>query len=341
MNNVDPQTNPEHRYHLPPEVFAAVQHEGAEECARLEEVWNLAGNYYGQEPDDATFRGLGVEIWQNLEAALHEETQEHAPKPYLRLVKAPLRLLKPQPMRWVAVAACIAILVAVGIVFTDQGQRLEAPYGQQLTHELPDGSTVTLNSGAAIRYASDFGEETRQVKLIRGEVFFDVTKSDKPFSVQTFNSTVTVLGTTFNVRAWPSDTDAATDVAVASGTVRLAARHAPEHALILEAGESARLADQNDTPIALDTVNTQNALSWRDGSFKFSNHTLGTVLDELERRFDVRIKVSSNNLLNETVGILIENPLGAEEIIRDICELDVCQYRTVPGGYEITRSAVE
>ena len=339
MNDLTRHTVPEHRYRLPDEVLAALQQAGDEDPTRLAEIWDMAGNYYGQEPDDATFRELGVEIWQNLEAALHQEMQEQAPKPHLRLVKAPLRLLKPQPMRWVAIAACIAILLAVGIVFTDQGVSLEAPYGQQLTHELPDGSTLTLNSGTRISYAQSFGKETRQIKLIRGEVFFDVTKSETPFSVQTFNGTVTVLGTSFNVRAWPSD--ASTDVAVALGTVRVAARHAPEQVLVLEAGESARLTDQNDRPIALAPVNTENALSWRQGSFKFSNHTIGTILDELERRYDKRIKVSPKSLLDKPFGVLIENPLGAEEIIRDICELNACQYRTIPGGYEITQSAVE
>ena len=339
MNNLNPHTDPEHRYRFPDEVLAALKQEGDEEAARLTEIWDMAGTYYGQEPDDATFQALGVEIWHNLEAALHQETQEQAPKPHLRLVKAPLRLLKPQPMRWAAMAACIALLIAVGIIFTDGAVSIEAPYGEQLTHELPDGSTVTLNSGTRISYAQNFGDEARQIKLVHGEVFFDVTKSEKPFSVQTFNGTVTVMGTSFNVRAWPSD--AATDVAVASGTVRVAAHQNPEQALILEAGESARLADEENTPVALEPVNTENALSWRNGSFKFSKHSIGTIIDEVERRFDVRIKVSTKSLLEKPIGVLKDNPPGAEEIIRDICELNACQYRTVPGGFEITQAAVE
>lgn len=339
MNNLNHHRPPKHRYRLPSEVSAALQQKSAEEQARLAEMWDLAENYYGDEPDDATFRALGVEIWHNLEAALHQETQEPARKPYLRLVKAPLRLITPQTMRWVGIAACIVLLVAVGLVFTNRPVSVEAPYGAQLTHTLPDGSVVTLNSGTRISYASTFGEETRQVKLTRGEVFFEVTKAEQPFSVQTFNGRVTVLGTQFNVRAWSSDVDAATEVAVASGTVRFAPHRHPEQAVILEAGQSARLAHASDAPITLDTVNTPNALSWRAGSFKFSRHAFGTVIDELERRFDVRIQVSPLSLLNEPVGILIENPLGAEEIIRDICEFNGCQYRAIPGGYEITQPA--
>ena len=130
---------------------------------------------------------------------------------------------------------------------------------------------------------------------------------------------------------------------VASGTVRFSARRDPTQSLILKAGDAARLARENIAPIALalDSVNTQNALSWRAGGFKFSDHTVGAVINELERRFDVRIKVTSKSLLNMDHGVLKDNPLGAEEIIRDICELNHCQYRTVPGGYEITQAAAE
>ena len=143
------------QHELPSEVAAALDQESDEERAHLAEAWAVAGNYFGQEPDDATFRALGTEIWQNLETALQQEAQP-APKSPLRLLKAPLRLIKPQTMRWVAAAACIVLLVAVGIVFTNQPVSIEAPYGEQLTHTLPDGSMVTLNSGTKISYASTF-----------------------------------------------------------------------------------------------------------------------------------------------------------------------------------------
>ena len=341
MTNLNPHRNPRDRYNLPPEVSAALQQESDEDLARLSEVWDLAGNYYGEEPDDASFRALGVDIWKTLDAEIQQETLETASHPHLRLVKAPLRLVKPQAMRWIAAAACIALLVAVGLSMGNQAIHVKAPHGEQIAHILPDGSTLTLNSGAQISYTKSFGETARTVELTRGEVYFDVKKAPETFSVETFNGAVTVLGTKFNIRAWPTDRDAATAVAVASGTVRFEARDNPEEALILEAGESARLGSENEAPLALNTEDTENALSWRAGSFKFSNHALGTVIDELERRFDVRITVSPQELLNKPVGILIENPLGAEEIIRDICELDTCQYRTVPGGYEITQPATE
>ena len=338
MNERYGHTNPKHRYRLPAKVQAALDQEPEDERTRLLEAWDLAGYALGEEPDEATFRSLGAEIWQNLEATLEQE--ETASR--LRLVKVPLRLVQTRTLRWVAMAASIALLIAVGTFYTQKPITVTAPYGETTAHTLPDGSVLTLNSGTKISYARHFGDKARHVKLVRGEVIFDVTKGEHPFNVETFNSTVTVLGTEFNVRAWPNDIDPATEVTVTEGTVRLAARRDPAATLTLETGQSARLTQQIDTPLALDTTNTQHALSWRTGGFKFASDPLGNVVKELERRYDVRIKVSSKSLLNEPVGLLTDNPLGVEEILHDLCELNSrCLYRAVPGGYEITQPDAE
>lgn len=341
MNEPYGHPQPQHRYRLPAEVQAALEQEPEEERVRLLEAWDLAAYTLGEEPDEAAFRLLGAEIWQNVEAVLEQEAPVRAAPLRLRLVKAPLRLVQPRTLRWAALAACIALLIAVGTFYTQQPITVTAAYGDVAYHTLPDGSRLTLNSGTKISYARHFGQDERRIKLVRGEVFFDVTTGEHPFNVQTFNSAVTVLGTQFNVRAWPHDVNPATEVAVAEGTVRMTAHRYPERAVTLEAGQSARLGRQNDTPMTLDAATTENALSWRDGGFKFSGHPLGTVVDEMERRYDVRIKVSSKIPLDTPVALLTDNPLSVEEILRDICEYNAFEYRAVPGGYQITRPAVE
>ncbi len=321
----------------PPEVLEALAHERAADRAALVETWHLAGHYLRPEPDEAAFRRLGVEIWDHLEAALQAEAP--APPP-ARPAHAPLRLVRLQTVRRLALAACVALLVGVGLFLWQQPVTVTAPYGQTAGLELPDGSDVVLNSGATLRYRRSFGEAARTVTL-DGEAFFAVTTDEAPFVVQTFNGAVTVLGTQFNVRAWPDDLDPATDVAVLSGRVRLAARHAATQALTLGAGESARLFARSDAPVALDEVGLDNALAWRNGGFKFSNHPLGTVTRELARRYAVRVEVTPKSLLDKPVAILKENPLGAEEILRDICEYNGYAYRAIPGGYEIYQPDAE
>ena len=342
MKSANHHTSPAHHRRLPPEVLIALAQENDSERDRLAETWDLASHYLGEEPDDATFRKLGTEIWQQLEQRIQEEEPALRPASPLRLVKTPLRLVAHPAMRRVAVAACITLLVTVGLFYTQRPITVTASYGEQIAHVLPDGSQLTLNSGTRIRYDRDFGDGVRQVGLIEGEAFFDVTKDAKPFMVQTFNGTVTVLGTQFNVRARSHDLEPLTEVAVASGTVQLSANHGQDNAVILKAGQSARLAGQLTIPSTPSTTHTQHALSWRSGGFMFEDHRLGTVLAEIERRFDVRIKVLSKSLLNESVGLLLENPRNAEEILSDLCELNItCRYRAVPGGYEIVQPDTE
>ena len=313
---------------LPREIRAALVLEGHVETARLAEIWNLAGSYYGQEP---RFEAEGAQIWPALEAAIAP------PVPRLRLVTAPWRAAR--PMRYAALAACIAVLLAVGITLSDTAVQVKAPQGEQIAHTLPDGTQLLLNSGTRLRYNKDFNDETRGVRLTRGEVLFDVTSSAKPFRVQTFNSTITVLGTSFSVRAWPSESDASTDVAVREGRVEISSRNAVDNALVLKAGDSARMLDSADAPVTLEAAHTEYALSWHQGGFKFSNHTVRDIMNELERRYNVRIIVRPAHLLNQRIGILLENPTGPEEIIRDICELTECQYRVIPDGFRISQSA--
>ncbi len=334
MIDQNPSTPP-NRYPIPTDILAAFEAETTEESALLREVWDLTEGYYGQEPEALWYRNTGVAIWQDLQVAMKRESPEK--RSPLRLIISPWKVAR--PMRYAAMAACIAVLLSIGMVLSDNSTSIKAPYGEQLVHELPDGSTLRLNSGARISY-NDFGDGNRNIKLTDGEVFFDVTESVVPFHVHTFNGIVTVLGTTFNVRAWSDDTEASTDVSVQTGVVRLASRKTPDNVMVIKAGHAARLADNTHTPVAVEMTEPDQAISWLSGGFKYSNHTIGTIANELERRYDIQIKVSPREFQNVRKGILKENPANVEEIIRDICEL-TCVYHSVPGGYVIAQRESE
>ena len=112
------------------------------------------------------------------------------------------RLLALFPMRWLAVAA-VLIIGVIGARMWFAPVTLTVPYGETASIQLSDGSMVELNSGSTIKYARSFGDE-RRVSL-QGEAFFDVEKETRPFIVETFNGSVRVLGTTFNVKAWDDE----------------------------------------------------------------------------------------------------------------------------------------
>lgn len=329
----DPQHNQHHTPPLPDEVWDALATESAEDRAALAEAWALTESYFGNEPSEATFQQMGADIWRNLESAIQAET----PPTPLRLVPSQPRVFKLQRWHQMAVAACVALLLGVAFVLSQQPITHSAPFGDTATIDLPDGSQVLLNSGATLSHSRNFGSDQRNVTL-NGEAFFTVAKAETPFNVETFNGVTTVLGTEFNVRAWEDDITPATEVAVLSGTVRLAAQQTAQ-ALTLQAGESARLMAQSATPVPLEDE-VDNALAWRKGSFKLVK-PVGTVLRELERRYNLTIMVEDEALLMEPIAILKEAPLDVEEILSDICESQGYEYQAITGGYEIKRADAE
>lgn len=83
-------------------------------------------------------------------------------------------------------------------------QNIEVPYGSKTKIELPDGSRVSLNSGSKLKYEKGFGDKTRVI-FLEGEAFFDVKKTGIPFYVHVSGIKIKVLGTTFNVKAYPEE----------------------------------------------------------------------------------------------------------------------------------------
>ena len=134
--------------------------------------------------------------------------------------------------RWVAAAAVVLISISAGwwifkvdsvrrqeIVLQEEKEMQPVVFsGKQFIH-LPDGSTVLLNEGTKLSYTSSFGEQAREV-ILTGEGYFDVQHdSSRPFKVLTGKVTTTVLGTAFNVEAYPGQEEI--KVTVARGRVQV------------------------------------------------------------------------------------------------------------------------
>ena len=87
----------------------------------------------------------------------------------------------------------------------NKAEALVAQNGSRTRSQLPDGTTVWLNVGSKLFFENDFSGDSREVRL-EGEAFFDVVKnSSRPFIVHTGGIDIKVLGTAFNVKAYPED----------------------------------------------------------------------------------------------------------------------------------------
>ena len=161
--------------------------------------------------------------------------------------------------------------------------------------DLPDGSKVWLNQNSTIKYEKFFD---KRVVFLEGEAFFDVVKSEnKPFIIFAGNSKTSVLGTSFNVRAYPDEKKV--EVVVESGKVAFEAENQPSENTLLTANEYATFTKNNEK-IEKQTGTKLNAAAWKKGQLRFQNPSMIEVIESLERYYDIKISVDNQAIYNCT-----------------------------------------
>jgi ferric-dicitrate binding protein FerR (iron transport regulator) len=187
-----------------------------------------------------------------------------------------------------AAAAAAAIIFFALWVVVHKYNRVEILVAQGNTHTviLPDESTVKLNAGTSISYRKWKFSENRKVSL-HGEAFFEV-KPAGSFTVVSDSKTIEVLGTSFNVYSRNNSFS----VQCLSGKVKVAMKNAKT--MVLSKGQAVKTKSGNDQPEVY-TVDTLKATSWIRGEFWYDAEPLSSVLEEIERQFNITIESSDNN----------------------------------------------
>ena len=244
-----------------------------------------------------------------------------------------LRLVR--TARFASTAAVAAALVIVSFLLTPDVTSFRAPEGTVTGMDvaLADGSTVTLAPGSRIYVTDRFGDEQRSVNL-HGNAFFDVEKGNTPFSVRTFDARTTVLGTSFDVQAWPSSLDAETSVHVLTGSVRVT-DVSERTGVTLAPGEAATTNAEDDGTVSVDpNADVERATAWRTGGFSFVNEPVGDVLSEIDRRFGIRIDAPASIRLRR-ISYWKQSVESPDEIMGDIAATIGVRYRRTANGFDL------
>lgn len=163
---------------------------------------------------------------------------------------------------------------------------------QTTTVDLPDGSRVWLNKKSELKFNKLF--EQRIVEL-KGEAFFEVAKKEgQSFEIYAGDSKTTVLGTSFNVRAYPEESFV--EVAVATGKVNFVAEQQEEKPTILTKNQYATYSKAT-TQVTKESGNQINAITWKNQELYLEGNTIGEVIAPLKRYFNIEIDVSNPALL--------------------------------------------
>lgn len=284
-----------------------------------------------------TFRDLGHGEWvEELASDVWEESRDYQSitdlerekykKEARQLLKYIAHRKRTLFLRIAAVAAGVAAVVCVllgsinylnyiaehKVIFAE----LATSFGEKKQITLPDGTLLVLNSCSQIRYPNRFTGNVRRVEL-KGEGFFRVARNeDMPFVVNTGHFDVRVLGTRFDVRAYP--TDEIVSVSVESGRVQVdlpeaMMRLGSREQLVINtlSGEYSKRKEERDVAV------------WRKGSLCFSSTPILDVAKELERVYNCRITFTSgqefkNLISGEHDNKSLESVLQSIEYISDI-----------------------
>jgi len=261
---------------------------------------------------------------------------------------------------WVAAAVFVvtAGLFAFGILFnkentkalsvTKEENEVTTHPGSKSKLQLPDGSVVWLNAGSKLTYKKEYGQQRREV-ILSGEGYFDVVKmEDKPFLIHTSNITIKVLGTAFNVKAYPEDKQ--TETSLIRGSIEVTIKNRPDNKIILSPNEKLIVENESFFKQEKDSVKTAQPvisinklrhnpvdstvaeIQWVENKLVFNDESFAEVAVKMERWYDVEIELTDPQLLQKRLTGNFEK----ETIEQALEALKI----SIPFSYEQTGSKI-
>ena len=202
---------------------------------------------------------------------------------------------------------------------------VSTPRGKDFKVLLPDGTQVWLNAESSIQFPKKFEGKTRDVN-IHGEAYLDVKRdSIHPFIVHTDYFTTTVLGTSFDVRAY-SERDAL--LTLVSGKVDMKSISGSGHKT-LAPGDQATWS--KDGSLTVEQVDTYPFIQWKNGFFYFNNVSLLNIMQELGRWYNVSIVFENPSDMSLCLHFVAERREKLPAVIKRINDLDIVAVEIIDG----------
>lgn len=275
--------------------------------------------------------------------------------------------------RALKVAAFVAVIISTAIfsyryfdtkTTPNSYSEYNVPRGSRSHIYLPDGTSVWLNAQSTLKYSQKFGQENREV-ILEGEAYFDVVRNENsPFLVKARDAVVRVLGTKFNVKAYPEENFIETTVV--NGRVQVKSpgiNNEGQDEITLTANQKVKII-RNEKPVeysgttnSTDSINTplekaitisenkvtfspkieaQVYTSWKDDQWIIERETLKELAIKIERRYNIQVKfndseleqyVFSGKLKDESLGQLLEALSVAAPIDYTINQKSIVLYK--------------
>lgn len=216
----------------------------------------------------------------------------HAPVPQ-RQPQRPQRVF----VKWLKVAAIVTLTLALNHLYQVYQEQeaftsmntISVPAGQRTHVTLPDGTHVWLNARTTLQYPTHFSRKRRTVHL-EGEAFFDVTSNPKkPFIVQAGDYHIEVLGTQFDVEAYP-DMEAF-ETTLMKGSVKVSS---PQQSILLKPKHKVYMKEGQ---LHVASVEDFDPYRWKEGLICFKDEQFPVIMKEFEKYYGIRIRINNPNVL--------------------------------------------
>ena len=217
------------------------------------------------------------------------------------------------------------------ITYTEEGERMEVstPAGTTTSITLGDGTQVLLSANSRLSYDKDFTDKKREVTLV-GEARFSVAKdANRPFIVRTEQIQTQVLGTVFDVKAYPQTS---ADVTLYEGKVEVSLNgNSPR---LMQPGEQATISKEGKLQLA---QASDDQGKWTEGEFAFDNKKLIDVMIAIGSWYNISVVFHSRQLLDERIYFRMNLKASADEVLEVLNDMGIAKFELTDKKIVVSR----
>ena len=206
------------------------------------------------------------------------------------------------------------------ITYTEEGERMEVstPAGTTTSVTLGDGTQVLLSANSRLTYDKDFTDKKREVTLV-GEARFNVAKdANRPFIVRTEQIQTQVLGTVFDVKAYPQTS---ADVTLYEGKVEVSLNGKSPRKM--QPGEQATISKEGKLQLAQASADQGK---WTEGEFAFDDKELKSVMQGIGSWYNINVVFHSRPLLDERIYFHMERVKEVKDVLAVLNDMGIAKF---------------
>jgi transmembrane sensor len=285
----------------------------------------------------------GEQLWNNwydhpeqiLDPTTIIESDHSKLKQEIRKIKKTNKVIFLQFGKW-AIAASLIFLMGLSCFFYFSSVEIiskeyATKLGEHAKITLSDGTQIWLNAGSLLKYPIQFKGATREVYLT-GEAFFDVAKDkEHPFIIHTDKMDTKVLGTSFNVQAYPDHVTQ--EVSVLTGRVNVKST-ATEENVYVTPGQKVVFKSQSNKIQAFTDIPVNSISLWRKNIIVFEDAPLPEVIATINRNYNVAIQIENKNLNSLKISAYFKE-LPVNQVVALVCNIINANYKIESGAYII------